>query len=294
MDSQDQQKIIVVVGGVLVVILLFVVIIAFTSRRPRKPAVDHAVSSDYAASKTADSTETIRSILSKDPKLRPLTTTKPMVVSSTFTSSSIPKGGIGAFSEAELKTMLEESEKASYEIKKLQQALIMQNINDESLAQRTRELNRLRAIKPYGLGIELYKEGKYTESMRQLLLALEDPLATPVTRYMTLIYLRSAAEKEKRFSLFLEFSKIQARLAADEDLSTLGITETEFDDEWFELQNEYAKVMSDPSYEQVILQKRTARRDSSDEKVVADERTRLQNDIKRFKRHYGEFFAHVN
>lgn len=209
---------------------------------------------------------------------------------SSFTSSSIPAGQVGSpFSKAELEEMNEREKKAELEVLAAQKRWIDKKVNDETLSEKTREKYRLRSISTYVSGLSAYKAKDYRKAVKDLFDSMKDPKASDVSRYMALMYIRSAALEMGDFELFLEATRAQAVLAAEKDLAVLGITRSDSGIKFVEKLEMIYKMKKDPSEfnrrVEEIMSKNNVREEYR--KRVEDA---LKKEIEEYDEIYGDYF----
>jgi hypothetical protein len=214
-------------------------------------------------------------------------------VSTRFSGISYkPASRNAPFTEDDLKEMALNRQSAEKKLRIAQEKYLLDIINNESFNQRTREKYRLRSLDSYVDGMKAFDKGNYEESIKLLAKTLKDPNATDVSRYLVLIYLRSAAHRIRNFDLFLEFSRAQSRLVQSKDLSMLGIEKTDsalaFCDDMEEL---YKAAIDNKGYNKA-LEKRIFTEDG----IVLNVKSvkeQLDQEIEEFKKEFRGFFSDV-
>ncbi|GAB4269836.1 MAG: hypothetical protein Kow0029_06120 [Candidatus Rifleibacteriota bacterium] len=193
------------------------------------------------------------------------------------------------FSKAELEEMNEREKKAELEVLAAQKRWIDKKVNDETLSEKTREKYRLRSISTYVSGLSAYKAKDYRKAVKDLFDSMKDPKASDVSRYMALMYIRSAALEMGDFELFLEATRAQAVLAAEKDLAVLGITRSDSGIKFVEKLEMIYKMKKDPSEfnrrVEEIMSKNNVREEYR--KRVEDA---LKKEIEEYDEIYGDYF----
>lgn len=202
---------------------------------------------------------------------------------------TIEKGGRGSFSEQELKEMQARRERLYEKSNIIGREKLLSIVNDESLSEMVRLRYKLRLIEPYVQGIEFFDEGNYSEAIKMLFKSLNDPMATPVTRYFALDYMRTAATELKDFGLYLELTKLQSKIVAEDDLSLLDIEKTNSGLDWCAEQEElYKASQSTSEFDKVIAQR--MRGSFPTPSNYAARRSFLTEQIDEFKESFKRFF----
>ena len=199
--------------------------------------------------------------------------------------------GRGSFSEKQIEEIQKRTQQHRQKLEKVAEQWVMDRVNDQSLPENVRERYKLRTIQPYVNGLELYKNGDYYDSVRSLFEVLDHPDATPLAKYMALVYMRSAATKARDFGLFIELSMIQAQLIATEDLTSIGIEKDERSIRWCNIQKELFEARKNSAAFDGIVAKRLRERNLTSRSRSNEERI-LKNEIKDFEQRFKEFFGH--
>lgn len=135
---------------------------------------------------------------------------------------------------SELEEMFEEINKYRIEAQEKSIKWALEFIKNPNITQRTQEVYRLRLIKSLHLAHKALEENNFEEAIKLYEEALKDPLATPVTKYITYDYLIYAAKKTKDIQRYAKYLLEQASLAEEENLEVLGIQKEKGIKKWAE------------------------------------------------------------
>lgn len=100
---------------------------------------------------------------------------------------------------------------------------LRERLDDENLADKTKEVYRLRLLPDMKEGLKLLESKDFQGALRAFEKALDDPDATPVSKHLIYDYMLQAAGKMKNKLLYAELFKQQATLQRDNDLGVLGL-----------------------------------------------------------------------
>ncbi|MGM0599684.1 MAG: hypothetical protein ACQETH_07665 [Candidatus Rifleibacteriota bacterium] len=193
------------------------------------------------------------------------------------------------YSKDDIKEINLNRQEAQRKLRHAKEQWLLQQVNNESLNNRTREKYRLKTLDSFTEGMEEFEQGNYNKSIKLLFKSLKDPKATPVSKYMVLLYLRSAANRIKNFDLFIEFAKTQAELVQNDDLTPLGIEKSDQSVRYVnELEELYKAATNESDYRKLV-----AKRVVTNEGVVLSlklVRRQLDNEIEELKNDFGGFF----
>ncbi len=159
-------------------------------------------------------------------------------------------------SKAEIEQMLKDIAGFRQRVNEESMAWGLQRINDTSLQADTREVYRLRLIMPLHQGHQAFEEKDYVKALGEYQKALEDPLATPVTRYLTYEYMIEAARQLKDIDRYIEYLKAQSALIEDEDLGALGLKKMPGMKELAEERGKLLRAAKDPVlFDQIVAER---------------------------------------
>ena len=153
----------------------------------------------------------------------------------------------------------------------------LKHVEDMSLASETREVYRLRMIEPLHFGHKAFENKDWGEALRQYQKALEDPLATPCTRYLTYDYMIEAARKSKDLDRYIELTTAQSRLIEEEDLSALGLQKIEGMKKAFEDRGKLLRASKDVGILDSIIDERMRKEHATSDKS----RTRIAGAVRK-------------
>lgn len=270
----DSQKKLIFAFSLLILglIILFVVSLSFKTKEKK-----------YGISKEVSELSSITEIQDERVKFEAKATRARTARVSIQTDRKSP------YSEEDIKEINQNREKAQRKLRRAKEQWLLQQVNNESLNSRTREKYRLKSLDSFTEGMEEFKNGNYDKSIKLLFKSLKDPNATPVSKYMVLLYLRSAANRLKNFELFIEFAKIQAELVQNEDLTPLGIEKSDQSVRYVnELEELYKAATNESDYRKLV-----AKRVVTNEGLVLSlkvVRRHLDNEIQDMKKDFGGFF----
>lgn len=173
----------------------------------------------------------------------------------THTSSS---GGasMSPFSEAELAEMKARDKENDKLIEKAASGWLLTMANDETLPEKTREKYKLKLNKSYVDATNAKKQKNYPLAVKKFYEAIKAPEATPVSKYYSLLNIKTAALKMKDMELFIVASRLEARLIAEENLSTIGIAKSKEQLEWIDSFEKLLKARNDPAVLNELVLKR--------------------------------------
>ncbi|NLI75386.1 MAG: hypothetical protein GX442_02945 [Candidatus Riflebacteria bacterium] len=187
-------------------------------------------------------------------------------------------------SKAELEAMFREIQGFRKRVMEESREWGLKHVQDTSLASETREVYRLRMILPLHLGHKAFENKDYGEALRQYQKALEDPLSTPVTRYVTLDYAAEAARKNKDLDRYIELVTAQAGLVESEDLSALGLKKTEGMRKLFEDRGKLLRASKDLGILDSIIEERMRKEHATSDKSRARIAAAVRKDIEEAER----------
>ena len=131
-------------------------------------------------------------------------------------------------------------------------------VNDMSLATETREVYRLKLLKGFVKGHEALDQNRCRDAIDEFEKALTDEHASDVSRYLTYRYLIEAARRMGDMEQYLKYSKIQADLVAEKDLTVLSIKKSIGAKQQIEEFAEYLRASKSPDAMQSLLAKKMA------------------------------------
>lgn len=271
----ESQRKIFVVFFVILAIMLGLFVVSYSLRGVKKKRVD---------------SKTLTSVLKKPkPTIEPEAKPSSSPTSTPLKSSII--GQTSPFSETDLKEITMARTDAERLLRIANDSWLLDQVNNESLNERTREKYRLKTLDSYMDGMNAFENGDYQASIKLLIQSLKDPNATPVSRYLILLFLRSAATKIKNFELFLEFAKVQAELINKEDLSSLGIEKTDNAIAYcVELEELYKAATNESEYKKLVQKRMFA--DGGISFDIKSIENGLSKEIDEFKKDFGGGFSH--
>jgi len=156
---------------------------------------------------------------------------------------------------------------------------LREKLDDENLADKTKEVYRLRLLPGMKEGIALLEANDYAGALRSFEKALEDPDATPVSKHLIYDYMLQAAGKMKDKMLYASMFKAQAVLQRDQDLSVLGLDKSSQSVEYAEYMTDHLKAANDEATFNKIVErdmKNIGASSADREKVAADVKERIR------------------
>ncbi len=208
---------------------------------------------------------------------------------SSGSSSNDSPGKASPFSEEEKQAMALRKKEAETLISESAQNWLTTRVNDENLPEKVKEKYRLKTIASYVEGTNLKKRKNYPEALKAFMNALKDPNASPVSKYYTLLNMKTIALKMKDLDLFIAISKSEAELIYEEDLKTIGISKSKEPLEWIENFEKMMKAKRDPSVMADLVQKRMDYTSGKfpREEIEAD----VKNEIERYESIFKELMS---
>jgi hypothetical protein len=194
------------------------------------------------------------------------------------------ESNVSPFSEDELKAMKQRQKESDKIISESAQNWLTSKVNDENLPEKVKEKYRLKTISSYVEGTNLKKQKNYPAALKAFMDALKDPNASPVSKYYTLLNMKTIALKMKDLDLFIAISKSEAELISEEDLKIIGISKSKEHFEWIENFEKMMKAKRDPSVMSELIQKRM---------VDGSHREEIENDIKAEIERYESIFKEL-
>ncbi|MDD3147600.1 MAG: hypothetical protein PHD82_09885 [Candidatus Riflebacteria bacterium] len=182
---------------------------------------------------------------------------EPVVVSSRPAHTSSSGGAtMSPFSQAELEEMKARDKENEKLIEKAATSWLMNMANDDTIAEKTREKYKLKLNKAYVDATNAKKQKNYPLAVKKFYEAIKAPESTPVSKYYSLLNIKTAALKMKDMELFIVASRLEAKLIAEENLSTLGIAKSKEQLEWIDSFEKLLKARTDPAILDELVQKR--------------------------------------
>ncbi|NCB39555.1 MAG: hypothetical protein EOM80_12405 [Erysipelotrichia bacterium] len=166
------------------------------------------------------------------------------------------KGTASPFSEEEKAKMLERNAEVDKLLNEAATNWLFSKANDDSLPPKTREKYKLKLNTAYVEASMAKKRKDYPQAIKKFYEAIKAPDSTPVSKYYSLLNIKTIALKMKDMDLFIVASKMEARLMAEEDLSAIGITKSEEHLEWVESFEKLLNARKDPAILNDLVQKR--------------------------------------
>jgi hypothetical protein len=270
--DESQRKIAIVISGILILMLALLLLSSLFKGTRKKPIENNE-----------------RPVISK--KQSPPKTTEQKQTTVSAPISNAPSNHQSPFTETDIEEITSARTEAERLLRIANDQWLLKQVNDPALNERTREKYRLKTLDSYMDGMLAFESGNYKESIQHLLKSLKDPAATPVSQYLILIYLRSAATRLKNFDLFLEFSKVQAELVNKQDLSPLGIEKSDTGLTYCSELEDIFKAATSESGFRKIVQKRMFDEGHLNLDIRAVEKS-LNREIEEFKKDFGGFFSY--
>ncbi len=127
------------------------------------------------------------------------------------------------YSEEEMRELRRQRQEKLDEVYARKVKWLREQIDNESLAKKSRYRYRLQLLEGYRAGNDAFNNKDYAEALKQYMAALKDPDASTETKFTCLTQMRMTAKMLQDYDLYLELLKQQAQLIEDEDLSMFGI-----------------------------------------------------------------------
>lgn len=196
------------------------------------------------------------------------------------------------FSAKQREIMKKRHEKALSELEKAQKNWLLAKVNNDKLDEKTRQKYRFRLIKSYPIAIDAYKNKDYKKALKEFKKAIDDPLASPVTKYFCYRYMQVAAQKMGNFDLYIMLASKRAELIAKEDLTVLGISKTKKMIEWVKNFKRIVEAGNDPKKYDLLIRERMLLHMLPDNKRAGTEAI-LNKEIASYRDHFKEFFKNA-
>lgn len=232
----DQRNLII--GGLILAAIMTIALLSLVMMKPRpQPPIEATGSATKTSSiaSTQTHSETATSLPSSGAH-RPGTDshnttgtqtktpgTKPLFPTTPTTGTPLPANMVSKDSAAEMAAILAgiREHEAKIEAESLKWA--EDYLKNPDLSSNTVETFRFRMIKEYAAGTAALNAKDYSGALREFQKALENPNASPVSKFVIYDYMRHAAVQLKDIDLFIKILGQQARLIAEQDLSVMGI-----------------------------------------------------------------------
>ncbi len=145
---------------------------------------------------------------------------------STLSVASAPRASSKVVSE-EMLAIAQEARDFREEGKKESDEWFAGFLENPEIATDTKETYRMRALANMPAAVLAFESKDYQAALRELKKALEDPAASPTTKYYCYDYMREAAARLQDEDAYIEYSMAQAMLLKDNDFSHMGFDETD-------------------------------------------------------------------
>ncbi len=173
------------------------------------------------------------------------------------TTFSAPAAGSSSpFSDEERQKMLERDKENEVLIEKAATNWLLSMASDETLSEKTREKYKMKLNKSYVEGTNAKKQKNYPVAIKKFYEAIKAPEATPISKYYSLLNIKTMALKLKDMDLFIAASKLEAELIALENLSAIGIKKSTEQREWISTFEKLMQAKKDPAVLNDLIQKR--------------------------------------
>ena len=200
---------------------------------------------------------------------------------STYSVETVEKQFASKQAETDFYEMVNEILQNREEVMDESRKWAFSRVNDESLTAQTRERYRLHLIPGLRNGHDLLAQGSYLEAMEEYTKALHDPNASPVSRYLTIDYMKHAASRLNDMDAYFRIWRIQALIVEESDLSLLGIDRQENTVEWVEEMIQYMQAANDPAlFQQIVNRKFEQSRELDLDEDPAVVRAKIEEDTK--------------
>lgn len=162
---------------------------------------------------------------------------------------------------------------------------LREKLEDENLTEKTKEVYRLRLLPDMKEGLRLLDAKDYQSALKTFEKALEDPDATPVSKYLIYDYMLQAAGKMQNKMMYASLFKKQAMIQRDEDLGVLDLEKSGQAVEYADFMTEHLRAAEDPE-----IFNRIVEADMKNVGAGAGDRDRIADAARKRISHFEEFF----
>jgi hypothetical protein len=153
-----------------------------------------------------------------------------------------------------LEEMEKKLEERLIEVEKEKAVWLEKMINDPSLATKTREVYRLRSIKEIKDAHDAMEQKDYSAAMENFVKAMQDPKASPLTKYLCYDYMIEICRKTNDYETLFKLWKEQALINKETNLDALGMKKDDYQLRFVKQQERLFRIANTPGELQRILE----------------------------------------